>query len=109
MKVLSILQPWASLCVTIDPKTGRAAKQIETRSWNTKYRGDLLIHASASKKEANEMIWKYPFNKVLVECFERVREPNIEDLPFGVIIGKVTLIGVIPTEFATSRAINIVV
>ena len=46
MKVLSILQPWASLCLTVDEK-GKALKQIETRSWNTKYRGELLIHASA--------------------------------------------------------------
>lgn len=71
IKVLSILQPWASLCVTIDPKTGRAAKQIETRSWNTKYRGELLIHASAGKQylkisSANEVYKKLFDNYNLV-------------------------------------------
>lgn len=39
MKVISLLQPWASLVIL-------GHKKIETRSWNTKYRGDLLIHAS---------------------------------------------------------------
>lgn len=40
MKVLSLWQPWASL-VTLGVKT------IETRSWSTKYRGPLAIHAAA--------------------------------------------------------------
>jgi activating signal cointegrator 1 len=39
MKALSLTQPWASLIVT-------GAKQIETRSWFTSYRGQLLIHAA---------------------------------------------------------------
>jgi len=39
MKAISILQPWATL-VAIE------AKRIETRSWATKYRGSLAIHAS---------------------------------------------------------------
>src|SRR4051812_42520238 len=40
VKVLSLTQPWASLVAI-------GAKQIETRSWRTHYRGPLLIHASA--------------------------------------------------------------
>jgi hypothetical protein len=38
MKALTILQPWASLIAI-------GAKQIETRSWPTNYRGPLAIHA----------------------------------------------------------------
>jgi hypothetical protein len=38
VKALTIRQPWASL-VALGVKT------IETRSWSTKYRGPLLIHA----------------------------------------------------------------
>lgn len=41
MKVLSLLSPWAGLVVL-------GTKQFETRSWRTKYRGHLGIHASAS-------------------------------------------------------------
>ena len=39
MKVLSLKEPWASLI-----KEG--IKRIETRSWYTKYRGELYIQAS---------------------------------------------------------------
>ena len=42
MKVLSLMEPWASL---IKEKQ----KVIETRSWNTKYRGELYIHSSLKK------------------------------------------------------------
>lgn len=38
MKVLTIKQPWATLIIQGD-------KRFEFRSWQTKYRGDLLIHA----------------------------------------------------------------
>ena len=40
MKALSLRQPWASLIAD-----GR--KTIETRTWRTRYRGPLAIHASA--------------------------------------------------------------
>jgi hypothetical protein len=39
LKILSIRQPWADLIV-------RGAKDIENRSWPTKYRGPILVHAS---------------------------------------------------------------
>lgn len=38
MKALSINQPWAWAIL-------HAGKDIENRSWPTKYRGDVLIHA----------------------------------------------------------------
>lgn len=48
MKVLSIIEPWATL---IKEKK----KFIETRSWKTSYRGELYIHASSKKiKESDE-------------------------------------------------------
>ncbi|HTV55212.1 MAG TPA: ASCH domain-containing protein, partial [Terriglobia bacterium] len=39
MKALSIRQPWAWLIVN-------GFKPIENRSWNTNFRGRILIHAS---------------------------------------------------------------
>ncbi len=47
MKVLTIIQPWAGLIAT-------GQKRIENRSWNTDYRGPLVIHAG--KK------WSYDYN-----------------------------------------------
>lgn len=40
MKALSIRQPWAEMIV-------QRLKKIETRTWQTDYRGDLLICAGA--------------------------------------------------------------
>lgn len=39
MKAISIRQPWASLII-------KAGKDIENRSWATRFRGRVLVHAS---------------------------------------------------------------
>lgn len=92
-KCLSILQPWASLCVHTD-SNGKALKQIETRSWNTKYRGTLLIHASKKKFNTKKAIWH--FLKLLSRTLGD--EYLYKHMPYGAIIGKVDLDGVIRTE-----------
>lgn len=78
MKALSLLQPWATLVVM-------GIKQIETRAWQTAYRGPLLIHASKGKA-GETFAHEAPFEKYI---------PNFRQLPFGYIIGKVTLTDVI--------------
>ena len=40
MKAITLIQPWATLIAL-------GEKQIETRSWSTKHRGGLAIHAGA--------------------------------------------------------------
>lgn len=42
MEALTILEPWASLIAA-------NKKHIETRNWETKYRGKLFIHAGKGK------------------------------------------------------------
>ena len=66
MKVLSLKQPFAELVVS-------GKKKIELRKWNTKFRGEFLIHASQTpdKKE--------------MERF------GFSHLPLGCIVGKVIL------------------
>ncbi len=81
MKVLSLLQPWASLVVM-------GAKKIETRSWSTKHRGELLIHASSGKAGAL-LAAELPFSKYI---------PDFTALPFGALIGKVQLDEVISVD-----------
>lgn len=52
MKAISLWQPWASLVAV-------GAKKIETRSWATKYRGSLAIHATKKwNLELSEMLMK---------------------------------------------------
>lgn len=95
MKVISLLQPWASLVVM-------GAKQIETRSWNTKYRGPLLIHAS--KKYTGEQ-------KSLGVDFNLKHGAGLritDDLPVGQIIGSINLIETFSTERVFTGAGGIV-
>lgn len=91
MKALSLLQPWASLVVM-------GIKTIETRSWRTPYRGELLIHASAGKSGG----------LVAREKVFRKHIPDFNALPFGAIIGKVILVDVLPVEtlFMSDDMIN---
>lgn len=42
MKVITIKQPWATLIA-------KGYKEYEFRTWKTKYRGDILIHAGNLK------------------------------------------------------------
>ena len=51
MKTLSIKEPYASLIKN-------KVKHYETRSYDTKYRGEIYIHASLGKKEACDELWK---------------------------------------------------
>lgn len=90
MKVLSILQPWASLVVL-------GHKKIETRSWNTKYRGELLIHASMGK-QYKKIGYDNPLLEYYAELYENGMIEHMASLPFGAIIGKVNLEAVIPCE-----------
>ncbi len=69
MKTLSIKQPWAELIL-------QARKKIEIRKWNTKFRGEFLIHSS--KIPDKESMKKFGF----------------KNLPFGFIVGKAELIDV---------------
>lgn len=70
MKVLTIKQPWATLIMQGD-------KRFEFRSWQTKYRGDLLIHAGKGvDKSAVKRLAKY----------------LPKELPHGKILGKVKLV-----------------
>lgn len=82
MKVLSLTEPCATL---IKEKK----KMIETRSWKTSYRGELYIHASATKipkewredKEFMALVEDIPLNYGyiickcnLVDCIEMTNE-----------------------------------
>ena len=46
-RALTIRQPWAWLIVN-------GYKDVENRSWRTRHRGALLIHAGASKTDLNK-------------------------------------------------------
>lgn len=69
MKVLTIKQPWATLIM-------QGNKKFEFRSWKTKYRGELLIHAGKGVDK---------------DAIKRLKKYLPEEIPYGKILGKVTL------------------
>ena len=74
MKVISIIEPWASLI-------NDNIKFIETRSWKTTYRGEIYIHASLKKVSKND--------KQIDELIALLKNKNFK---YGHIIAKATLI-----------------
>ncbi len=58
MKALSIKQPWAELI-------SQGIKTIEIRSWNTKYRGYFLIHASKKPDMNVKDLFNFDLKKLL--------------------------------------------
>lgn len=85
MKGLSLTQPWASL-VAFGEKT------IETRSWQTRYRGPVAIQAAkAFPRDAMEACHHEPFRSVLAKHGQRVAT-----LPRSAIVCVVDLIDCVP-------------
>lgn len=107
MRVLSLLQPWASLVVTPHPsacivgpegRKDRGIKQWETRCWKPKDAGliyilqkeGFLIHASMGwKPEQKKLIRQWPFDEY---------SEQIKSYPLGMIIGHVKLDQIWTTE-----------
>lgn len=88
VRCLTLYQPWATLIAL-------RAKTIETRSWRTWYRGDLLIHAARSfPKSARELCAQEPFAKVLAQggyCDTVSGKVDPAGLPLGAIVAKCKL------------------
>ena len=86
---LSIRQPHAHAVIT-------GEKQIENRSWETKKRGFLWIHAGVNKGD-----WESDTPGRWRKFYESL--PSDESLTFGAIIGAVELIDCIPESRAITR------
>jgi hypothetical protein len=77
VKVIVIRQPWAWLIV-------QGFKDIENRTWNTRYRGTLLIQASANLPAKGKL--------EEIRLFARKRGVELpEDFERGGIVGTVQL------------------
>jgi hypothetical protein len=90
VKALSLWQPWASLVAI-------GAKQYDTRSWSTTYRGDLAIHAA--------LLDRYIYHYDNPALDPRMREALIEggfksahQIPVGAVLCLVRLVDCYPVE-----------
>lgn len=74
MRAITICQPYASLIAT-------GQKRVENRSWPTRYRGAIAVHAGKSRQWLGS--WDGPMP---------------EPMPFGAVIAKVNLIACLPID-----------
>lgn len=107
MRCLSLTQPWATLIAL-------GAKKIETRSWATRYRGPLAIHAAKGlgpvggmKGLVRQCMPSVFYRALLPVLPEHIRDlaspPAIaEHLPFGAIIAVCDLRDCVRTEYIAS-------
>jgi hypothetical protein len=85
MRAISLTQPWASLVAI-------GAKEWETRSWSTSFRGQIAIHAAKGfPRDCKDLQYEEPFNSAL----NRGTRPP---LPLGAIIALATLTACEPTS-----------
>ena len=73
MKVITLKQPWATL-------VAEGIKKYEFRSWRTKYRGKILIHAGVGVDK---------------EDLEKYKDLNLE-FPKGKILAEVEIVDCLP-------------
>ncbi len=89
LKALTFYQPWAQL-VALGVKT------IETRSWSTKYRGPLAIHAGSSNEHTGGKCLDARCHGVALATASR--SMNHARLPLGSVVAKCYLVDVLPIE-----------
>ena len=83
MKAITVKQPWAFLIVS-------GLKDIENRTWPTKFRGRVLIHASLDKRLTRESLNVIFTDDQLDRILNKYDDYN--SLGFGAILGSVDIV-----------------
>lgn len=86
MKALSLTQPWATLVAT-------GKKKVETRSWSTRIRYEIAIHAARG----------FPKGARDFAAIEHTLERLPQRVPLGAIIAVARIVEVVPTEEAALK------
>ena len=86
MKAITLWQPWATLLAC-------GAKQYETRSWATEYRGPIAIHAAKRRLDIQDLDGNMCI--ATLESLQLVTATQMmKSLPYGCIIATAELVGV---------------
>jgi len=105
VKALSLWQPWASL-VALSVKT------IETRHWETKYRGPLAIHAAKRRAQFADMkqvvgdqvdAWEAWYKAGYVS-----EDGETDDMPYGAVVATCELLYCAPVLMHCSSSVCVV-
>lgn len=75
MKALTLWNPWAVFMAD-------GQKTIETRSWGTRYRGPLAIHAAKMTREHRDICMEQFYRDLIRDAGYK----TIDDLPSGEIV-----------------------
>lgn len=81
MKAITLWQPWATLIAI-------GAKKVETRSWGTRYRGQIAIHSAKRKVKPTEVsqLYEQGLQKEWAWFL-----PDAQEYPLGAIIATARL------------------
>lgn len=92
MKALTIHQPYAHLIVTPadDLPDYAVPKRVENRTWETTYRGDMLIHAGKSLKSINHVDWPDSYGMP-----PRLTHGDFPEFVFGAFVGVAELVDIV--------------
>lgn len=88
-RAITVRQPWATLLAC-------GVKGFETRSWPTRWRGPLAIHASA-RLDPNDRVWCLEdpgIGALIARCGYR----DVTELPLGAVLSVGRLVDCLPTE-----------
>lgn len=88
MKAITLHQPWASLLVL-------GEKRLETRSWATRHRGLLAVHAAARIPPHALALMQ---SNAIFRRVARRRDLDPERLPLGAVLGVVRLLDCRPAD-----------
>lgn len=104
---LSIRQPWAYSIVHL-------GKRCENRTWATRYRGPILIHASAGLTRDEYLAfaywWTHDYPKLVPPGTKIPNIPFQDDYQRGGIVGRAVIVdcirskGALPAGFTRERA-----
>jgi len=87
-KALTIRQPWAHAVI-------HGGKIIENRSWSTKFRGPVAIHAGRASEEGP--FFDFVRDRSLIETIGFTREET-PDLPRGAVVGIVDIVDCVASD-----------
>ncbi len=85
MKAITVKQPWASLIA-------HGIKDIENRSWSTKFRGRVLIHAAAKGEKRSWGSLSDIQSSKLLQSGSSLNKTSFSNLPTGSIIGSIEIV-----------------
>lgn len=90
MLALSVHQPWAHLIV-------QGRKPVENRTWYTRYRGPLAIHASQSRMTLAASI-ELAHVRAALRDLGLTTTAALNSLDFGALVGVVDLVDCLPVD-----------